>query len=1522
MINTLATPVGNEAKPGRSNQYAISARNPLLVFIFFSLAIMAGGYFVFQYYKINIRNEKQAELGGIAELKIRQIITWMEERRGDAQALKEDPLFMSAVGDWLQRGGPVGDARAKLAARLSSMQQADAAYGYTSISLFDDQAILRLSSAADEAPLHGHEKERLLESMRSGQIVFSEIHREIFKSGERVEIELRVPLIQVNNGKSRTIGAVLFRIDPNLFLFPLIQRWPTLSASAENLLVRRDGDEVVFLNELRLRKNSPLALRMPLSNRELPAVMAALGQEGVVEGVDYRGVPVVGVLSNVPGTSWAMVSKIDKAEIYAPINQLADWMLLLMLALVGTGGGIAVFWRKKEKRQYESELNRHVLVQHLDFLAKYANDIILMTDNMGKIVNFNDRALEAYGYSAKEFSTLNIADLRAIDFTPPFTDRLEEVNRAESLRFESTHVRRNGEAFQVEVSIRIVNYFGESFHQAIIRDITERKQAENELARQKDFIRQVIDSDPSLIFVKDAEGRFLLANEAMAKSYGQTTESIVGKCNSDFVPNSKQAAAYDGANREVIERRQERVAIEAGVLANGEIHCYKTIRKPLLQADGSISVLTVAMDITELHETQERLQINNRALRLLSACNIALVHSVEEGLLLTEICKLIVETGAYHMAWIGMAEHDREKMVRPVARYGRDEGYLDGANISWADRAHGRGPVGIAIITGVTQVNQNFLTNPSMALWREAALERGYQSSIALPLRSGAQAFGVLVIYSAIPDSFNTDEVLLLEELADNLAWGIMALRVRAEHEQAVEKLRQSEEHFRFLTENAANMTYLMSLPEGSYGYVSPSSEHLTGYTPEEFYHSPRLMQDIIHPAWRAYCEERWQNILKGEVDGYFEFQIMHKSGEMRWVNQHNAPIWSGKDSGILIAIQCVVTDITERKLAEVQLENERIRLRTLVQTIPDMVWLKDTDGNYLSCNAPIERLFGAKEADIVGKTDYDFAHAELADHFRQKDREAMAANKPSVNEEWITYSDNGQRVLLETIKMPMRDETGKLIGVMGIARDITERKRAEERESQLRRTLDNTLDMIFMFRPDSLRFVYVNKGGLDSIGYSNDELLLMTPLDIKPLLSEPEFRQLVAPLISGEKELLRFETTHRSKSGADLPVEVQLQLVQEQDGGSVFVAIVRDIAERRRAEKELQRQKAFMWQVIDTDPNQIFVKDGKGKFLLVNQSFAAAYGLTPQEVVGKSNAEINIFSAEVEGYLEADRRVIEEEGEITLVEPFSLPDGEQRWFLTIKKRLTMPDGSLNVLGIAVDITRQRLSEMKLAESYKELQRLSLHLENVRGDERAKIALNLHDEMGATLVAIKMGIAWLASKLPADAPQLLDEAAHITELVSGGIHTMREIVTQLRPSLLDDVGFVAALKDYVKKFRQQTNIECILSLPEKEFVLNADQSLTLFRIIQESLNNVAKHAQASKVNIHFIDSGDALLMVVRDDGIGFDTAVQKENSHGLLGIRERALMVGGQARISSSSGKGSSVSVSLPRLNYPDSHDA
>jgi putative nucleotidyltransferase with HDIG domain len=191
-----------------------------------------------------------------------------------------------------------------------------------------------------------------------------------------------------------------------------------------------------------------------------------------------------------------------------------------------------------------------------------------------------------------------------------------------------------------------------------------------------------------------------------------------------------------------------------------------------------------AQDITRSREAELAVTRLNRALRTLSACNEMLIHATSESAILESICRLIVDSGGYRMAWVGYAEHDAGQTVRPVAWAGHEEGYLTIAKFLWDDTELGRGPTGTAIRTAKTQLNQSFLTNPALAPWREAALARGYETITALPLKGGAGTFGALSIHASKHQDVSDAEVKLLEELADDLAFGIETLRMRAERDR------------------------------------------------------------------------------------------------------------------------------------------------------------------------------------------------------------------------------------------------------------------------------------------------------------------------------------------------------------------------------------------------------------------------------------------------------------------------------------------------------------------------------------------------------------------------------------------------------------------------------------------------------------------------------------------------------------------------------------------------------------------
>ena len=455
-----------------------------LILIFFLLAVGIGivGYLYYEHQKKIIAKAKQDELSAIADLKSQQIAIWRKERTGDATVIQDNPFIAPRVQRWLQNESASG-LKQEI---LKWMASFPAQYDYKSAFLLDSRRVLRLSvSAEGESP--GPIAQTLaVEAIRTKRIVLSDIHRG--DGTHNIHLDLLTPILLPQGSESLVVGVLLLQIDPQKFLLPLIHPWPTASQTSEILLVRREGNEILSLNELRHRKDTTLSLQFPASQEQILSALAIRGQEGIVEGLDYRRVPVIAAVRRVPDSSWFVIAKTDEEEIYAPIRGHARIMIIMVIGFIGAAGFMtSLIWQKQRadfyRKQYEAKLEREALTHHFEYLTKYANDIILLVDDKGGIVETNERAIFSYGYTRDEFIQLNMRNLISPEERPRVDTQMRRVEEQNGLIFETIHQRKDGTTFPVEVSSRAMEIKGKKFYQGIIRDITERMRAEEEFRK-------------------------------------------------------------------------------------------------------------------------------------------------------------------------------------------------------------------------------------------------------------------------------------------------------------------------------------------------------------------------------------------------------------------------------------------------------------------------------------------------------------------------------------------------------------------------------------------------------------------------------------------------------------------------------------------------------------------------------------------------------------------------------------------------------------------------------------------------------------------------------------------------------------------------------------------------------------------------------------------------------------------------------------------------------------------------------
>jgi PAS domain S-box-containing protein len=610
--------------------------------------------------------------------------------------------------------------------------------------------------------------------------------------------------------------------------------------------------------------------------------------------------------------------------------------------------------------------------------------------------------------------------------------------------------------------------------------------------------------------------------------------------------------------------------------------------------------------------------------------------------------------------------------------------------------------------------------------------------------------------------------------------------------------------------------------------------------------------------------------------------------------------------------------DKTPPLTAEVSLRESERRYRDLVEGARNVVFRLSDAGDIGFLNRTFETLTGWPAHQWLGRPLLDIVHPDDRARGAEALRRALAGESPIPFDLRIPTATGRLCVLEVTLQPDQLD--GRLAGVIGAAVDVSERRLLEAEASRQERQLAvaQQLARLGSFEwdvrtgalvwSDELRRIFGVAEALRNLGFK-DFLDCAHPEDRERV--EATIREAVA-----ERSTFALEQRVVRPDGGVRQLEMRGEVIRDESGRAVAViGSCQDVTERREQEAALRRAEAEYRQLVQSVQAIVWRADAATmQFRFVSHEAEALLRYPLARWLEEPAFWREHVHPDDREWVSALRRGAAADGRDHEVEYRMIAaDGRVLWVREVARVRAGDRRAPEMFGVTIDVTERRRAEEELRRSREQLSDLSAHLEWVREEERARIAGEIHDELGQALTALRMDVSWLRTHAGAPAERLLARMRDMEQLIDDTITRARRICSELRPGVLDDLGLEAAVEWQAQEFERRTGVRCQVasSLPAQG--PDREVSTALFRILQESLTNVARHAHASSVRIELRQDGGRVLLDVRDDGQGAPAAGPVgRRSLGLLGMKERARRLGGTLAFTTAPGRGSCVQAAIP----------
>jgi len=968
----------------------------VLIFILFTSGILAGGDITYEDYEKHFRSQVESQLDAIASLKVDELQKWRAERLADANLFYKNENFSEQLRVYLDHPQDA-DARAKV---LTWLDKILATPEYDLILLLDPQGVVRLSipSAPETSP--ADLVEQASASLRLNQVKFVDLHR--LAEDNAIRMAILVPIFETQN--HQPLGTLILRIDPNVYLYPFLQRWPVPSESAETLIVRREGQGALYLNPLHYQPGAALELSIPLENTRIPAVQAVLGREGIIEGNDYRGEPVLADIHAIPDSPWFLVAKIDMREIYAPLSQRLWQTLAFTGALIlVVGAGLFVVWRQQRVRYYRAQAETLDALRESEerYRGLYENSAIgiYRTTPEGRILLANPSLVNMLGYSSLE--ELSTRDLAKVGYEPsyPRAHFLELMEKEGEVRgLESAWQRQDGSFLFVSESARAIrNPQGEIlYYDGTIEDITESKQAEEALRESEERYRLLVEQSPVIVYVDEVGGHFHYLSPQLEKVTGYKPEefmrqrgvwkSIVHPEDLPRLEREYQLGIENGG----------RIIVEYRVFArDGRVVWLHDESNPFRDPHTGKTILRgVFYDITERKQAEEALVASESKLRALFTA-----------------------------------------MIDVVIVYDGDGRYLE---IAPTNPANLYQPADALLGKTIREILPN---EPADAII--AGIRESLQSGQVVNSEYALQIGGKEVWFSASASPLSENRVIWV---AHNIT----------ERKQVEEKLAASEIRYRRLFEAARDGILILDAETGVIVDVNPFLVEMLGFPKEKI-----LGKELWELGFFKDIAANKANFLELQKKEYIRYEDLPletaNGGRI-----HVEFISNVYQVNHLKVVQCNIRDVTERKQAEEQLRRSEANLKQAQAVAHVGSWVWRIQDNWLEWSDEMYRIFGIEEEGFSGLLSDVMAqaiHPEDRAEVERSNRSVMEDRKPIPLEYRIVWPNGVIRTVWAEAGELILDDAGKPLILTGIVQDITERKRIEQLLARYTERLEEVVD-------------------------------------------------------------------------------------------------------------------------------------------------------------------------------------------------------------------------------------------------------------------------------------------------------------------------------------------------------------------------------------------------------------------------------------------------------------------------------